>query len=424
MKPRIIISGLLLLIIALLPELVRADSPIKVLDQNITAKYREEIVFKVKAQSTAPITEAQLFYRVAGNVATARGDAKFDSANEIEATFSIDQKKDYLPTGTELEYWWKLKDNAGNEFKTDIQDYTYIDERYSWQELKNERLSLRWYEGGESFGQKLFDKANEAMDRLENDAGIKVERAVKIFIYANQNDLLGAIAVGSQEWTGGEAFTDQGVVVIGIEESNLAWGLRATAHELTHLVIHQATKNPYGDMPRWLDEGLAVYNEGEAEPDSIAAVEEAVRDNKLMTVQTISSSFPADTMEARLAYAQSRSLVEFIIKHYGPDALKNLLSIFAEGSTYDDALKQALKVDTRGLDNAWRESIGAPPLPGSEAKASSQPAATPAVAASSSASAEKVKEPAGVLAPCSGGLLPGLLGIGMLGLAGVKKAHR
>jgi hypothetical protein len=81
-----------------------------------------------------------------------------------------------------------------------------------------------------------------------------------------------------------------------------------------------------------------------------------------MTLQTLSSSFPADSEKAGLAYAQSGSVVEFIIQNYGEDAMAELLQIFSEGALYDDALEQALGVDTWKLDNAWRESISAQSL--------------------------------------------------------------
>jgi len=39
-------------------------------------------------------------------------------------------------------------------------------------------------------------------------------------------------------------------------------GKGAIAHELTHLITAQMTLNPYNDIPTWLDEGLAMYNQG------------------------------------------------------------------------------------------------------------------------------------------------------------------
>jgi hypothetical protein len=74
-------------------------------------------------------------------------------------------------------------------------------------------------------------------------------------------------------------------------------------------------------------------------------------------------------MQANLAYGQSGAVVKFIIDQYGPDAMAQLLAIFADGAIYDEALIEALGVDTDGLDNAFRKNLGLPPLPGTDGNA-------------------------------------------------------
>jgi hypothetical protein len=314
--------------------------------------------------------EIELLYRIVGRPATSRNDADFTPGPAVLAQFTIDQTKpeNYFPPGTELEYWWRVTDAAGNEFKTDRQKLLYLDNRYDWQTLENDRLALYWYEGSDSFGQALFDRANLALDTLETDVGIGLEDPIKMFIYGSHQDLLGAISTSSQEWTGGQAFTNYGVVVIGVAPSQLNWGLDATTHEMTHLVIHQATDNPYGNLPRWLDEGIAVYNENrdELDDDFRAVFERAVANDELMTLRSLSSPFPSDPMQANLAYGQSGATVKFIIDTYGTEAMAHLLDIFSEGAIYDEALQEALGVDTDGLDNAFRASLGLSSLPGTE----------------------------------------------------------
>jgi hypothetical protein len=415
-----------------LPAQVAAQEPIRVLDQSVETAFRDYITFDITAESDSPITEARLLYRVAGQIATARGDAEIRPDTQVEASFTIEQERDYLPPGTELEYWWKIKDEAGNELETEPQPLVYIDDRQDWQTLSSDRLTLYWYRGDRAFGEALFDQANKTLDQIEAEAGVKVELPVKIFIYGSFSDLRDAIAVGAQEWTGGQAFTDQGVVVIGVSPSDLTYGLVATPHELTHLVIHQATDNPYGDIPRWLDEGLAVYISGELDTGwrgYRAQVADSAKSDKLMTLQTLSSSFPADSELAGQAYAQSGAVVEFVIQNYGEDAMAELLDIFSEGALYDDALEQALGVDTWELDNAWRESIGAPPLeiPGvasgetapEPVPSTEEPAVAPtevsASDTSSDASDDASSSPAGrgLPLPCLGSSLTGLAVLGM-----------
>jgi hypothetical protein len=356
------LAGLVLII----PHSALAEDVIRVTNQVWEANFRDHVTFTLSAESTAEIVDVELIYRIVGQPASFRNQADFVSGTSIEAEYVIDQTVpgNYLPPGTELEYWWNIVDADGNELKTEKEVLIYLDNRYDWQTLENERLSLYWYAGDDSFGQALFDRANVALDTLETDVGIGVEDSIKIFIYGNHSDFLGAIATSAQEWTGGQAFTRFGVVVMGVSPNQLRWGLNATTHEMTHLVIHQATENPFGDLPRWLDEGVAVYNENrdELDRDFRPVFEWAVENDELMTLRSLSSPFPADPLQANLAYGESGAVVKFIIDTYGAEAMAELLEIFSEGALYDEALEQALGVDTDGLYNAFRASLNLPPL--------------------------------------------------------------
>jgi hypothetical protein len=359
-----------------LPWEVMAQEAIQVTDRSWDANFREHITFHLSAESSAEIVEVNLLYRIKGQLATSRNEVEFTPGTSVTTEFVIDQTKpdNYQPPGTELEYWWSITDVAGNELKTERETLLYLDNRYPWQTLQNERLTLYWYEGDDSFGQALYERANEALDTLESDIGIALEDPIKIFIYATHEDLLGAIRAGAMEWTGGQAFATYGVVVIGIHPAQLSWGLNAMTHEMSHLVIHQATDNPFSGLPHWLDEGIAVYNENrdELDEDFRGTFEQAVKNNRLMTLRTLSSPFPADPLRANLAYGQSGAVVKFMVDTYGTEVMAKLLDIFSEGALYDEALQEALGVDTDGLDNAFRASLGLSPLPGTEAAAETE----------------------------------------------------
>jgi len=407
---RWIVLGVMALSLAL-PPVAAAQASIQVLDQKVDAVFRDHITFSVSLQSPSPITDVRLLYKVAGFPATNRGEATFQPGAWLEASFNLDQTKNYLPPGSSISYYWQITNQGGDTLKTTAQTYVYMDDRHPWQKLSNDRLALYWYVGGDALGKALFDQANKTLDQIEQEAGVQVTAPAQIFIYGSHDDLMNAIAMGNTEWTGGQTFPEQGIVVIGVSPDQLEFGLIAVPHELTHLVIHHATQNPYNDLPRWLDEGLAVYMSGELDAPWRGyrqLVASLVQMNQLMTLQTLSSSFPADPNQALQAYAQSATVVEFIIKHYGSQAMANLLKAFAEGNTYDDALKQALGVDTWGLDNAWRQSVGAPQI---QVPGQAQPNSSGARWASPAGSLIDGMAAAGT--PLSTDHSTGLIGLGM-----------
>ncbi len=405
-----------------------AQEAIRITKTNLETNFREHLTFTLSAEGSADIVKAELFYQIVGQVASARNEAEFTPGKTIQAKFRFDQTDptNYMPPGTELEYWWKLSDANGKTLKTDKQKLLYLDNRHEWQTLESKRLTLYWYDGSADFGKRLFDRANLALDTLESDVGVTVEHPIRIFIYGDHQDLLDAVSTAAKDWTGGQAFADFGVVVIGISTDQLDWGLKAMTHELSHLVIHQATNNTYGgQLPTWLDEGIAVYNENkkELDEDFRSILDTAVKKNELMSLRSLASPFPTDSMKANLAYGESGAVVKFIIDTYGTAAMAKLLKIFAEGALPDEALQQALGVDMVGLDNAWRTSLGLPPLPGTTPPASSPkatpekitPPETPTIVP---APAQK-RNPLASL-PCCGGLLP-LLGLGWVAGLAMKR---
>jgi hypothetical protein len=235
------------------------------------------------------------------------------------------------------------------------------DERYLWQSLtgtvpQGGELTLFWYEGGDSFARELMDTCKEGLARLTQDIGTYPERPIKIYIYASTSDLQGAM-IFPQEWTGGVAFTAFSTIAIGIPPSELDWGKLALIHELTHLVVHQATFSPYGQLPLWLDEGLAMHNEGELDPVFRSCLEAAILEDELISVRSLCSPFSAYYEIACLSYAQSYSLVEYLLDNYGQDSMLGLLTVLKGGSTYDEALTEVYGFDIDGLDARWRGTL-------------------------------------------------------------------
>ena len=357
----LITSALLLLLI---PSLVAAEDDITVIDSDVDVNFPNQAVLTLEAESSVDIVDVRLYYQVDKmNYAevVSEGWADFTPASRIEANWVWDMRNSSLPPGAEVTYWWMIEDAVGNTFETSPEIMHFDDDRYIWQSLasivpQGGELALFWYEGDDSFSQELMDTCEEGLARLTQDIGTYPERPIKIYIYASADDLKGAM-IFPQEWTGGVAFTAFSTIAIGIPPSELDWGKKALVHELTHLVVHQATFGPYGQLPLWLDEGLAMYNEGELDPVFRSCLQEAILKDELISVRSLCSPFSAYAEKALLSYAQSYSLVEYLLDNYGQDSMLDLLTILKQGSTYDEALTEVYGFDIDGLDTLWRGTL-------------------------------------------------------------------
>lgn len=355
-----------LVLLAAVPTIGLAQDEITVISSGAQAQFPYAITFDLEAESATEITDIDLEYRVERRSlvpVSCRVNVDFSQGQRVTASWTWDMlDTGGLPPATEVEYWWLIEDDAGHQIRTSSAIVKFDDLRYDWNFLTNDQVTLFWYAGALSFAQELIDAADEALESLAGEIGVSLEQPARFYIYASFWDLRGAL-VYPDIWTGGVAFPDYGTIAIGISPYDLAWGKRAIAHELGHLVVHQAVSGPYGALPTWLDEGLAMDAEGELRSDLQRQLNEAIAHDALFSVRSIASSFPTDPEEARLCYAQSYSLVQFLIKEYGSDKILELLDVFKEGSTCDDALLQVYGFDMDGLDALWRVSLGLGPEP-------------------------------------------------------------
>ena len=347
-----------LFLVLLCPALVQADTRLTISNNLAEAEFPLKLNFNLSARSDVNISDVRLHYTVDQESyaqVTSEVYVEFVPATTIDVKWAWDMRKTGgLPPGTIVEYWWTVADANGDKVETTPLKINFDDKRHSWKSLTEGKVTILWYEGAQSFAQELMSTAQEALTQLAEDTGAQLKKPVEIYIYASSTDLQGAM-IFPQEWTGGVTFTRYGIIAIGISPNNLSWGKRATVHELTHLVTHQVTSSPYNDMPTWLNEGLSMYSEGLLEPGYVDILKKAITEDSLITVRTLSSEFSADPDQAYLAYAESYSLVEFLIGTYGRDKMLELLTTFSQGNGYyDGALEKVYGFDRDGLNTLWR----------------------------------------------------------------------
>jgi hypothetical protein len=277
----------------------------------------------------------------------------FTSSTSISAVYNWDMRQSGgIPTGTVTDFWWTITDSAGKSLTTPQQKASFDDTRFTWHTLKGSNITIYWYSGDTSLAQTLIDTAQSGLVNLEKNTGAHLSRPVSIYIYANTTDMKGAM-IFAQDWTGGATYPDYSTIVIGINSSNLAWGEGALVHELTHMVNYQMTNNPYSGLPTWLDEGLAMYSEGPLDSTFEVSLISALAQDRLFTVRSMASPFSTDAALSYLEYAQSYSLVDFLVSTYGQAKMAALLDAFHRGSTYDGALMGVYGFNMDGLNDLW-----------------------------------------------------------------------
>ena len=128
-------------------------------------------------------------------------------------------------------------------------------------------------------------------------------------------------------------------------------------HEFMHVITLQMTQNR---MPRWLSEGISVWEEREGRPywgrsqglDLIRAAQE----QKLLPVGELNSGFSGARNNADLsfAYFQSYLVVDYIVQTYGFEKLVELIYQYGEIKEDADRFRSVFELDIDDFDAGFR----------------------------------------------------------------------
>jgi len=169
-----------------------------------------------------------------------------------------------------------------------------------------------------------------------------------------------------QKMTGNElivafAASDQNLIVIDYTKMHTdPFTLEATMkHELCHLLLHNYIKRE--NLPRYLDEGIAQWSSGGLADiitgKSNSVLDEAVLSDSCLGLRVLTADFPGDKRHLILAYEESKSFVEYIIREYHLEAVLLILEQLKGGQDMDHAVQASLSLSFGELEKGWYTDI-------------------------------------------------------------------
>jgi hypothetical protein len=172
-----------------------------------------------------------------------------------------------------------------------------------------------------------------------------------------------------EEWAGTPFFSafavpDRELIVLDHQRLSDPGALRATfKHELCHLLLGRHIDRDR--LPRWLNEGVAQWSsDGLSElltSQENVSLPAAAASGRLFRLSALAEGFPRTRSGLALAYAQSRSVVDYLVREYGRRGLLDLLEALKAGDAPGEAVRTALGISPAQLESDWRESLETTP---------------------------------------------------------------
>jgi len=129
-------------------------------------------------------------------------------------------------------------------------------------------------------------------------------------------------------------------------------------HEFCHVVTLNKTHNK---MPRWLSEGISVYEEEREDRTWATALNPRYRamilGKELTPLSQLSGAFlaPASPLHLQFAYFESALAVEFLVERFGMDVVKSVLEDLGTGIPINEALPRRTKTSLDQLDRDFAQ---------------------------------------------------------------------
>ncbi|MFC1477005.1 tetratricopeptide repeat protein [candidate division KSB1 bacterium] len=237
-----------------------------------------------------------------------------------------------------------------------------IDELESFDVLESDHFQLRIH-SSESLvlGHYILNIAEEAYSSFEQRYPYEPESKILIEAYNSDADFDVRLAGIPNLDLLGVCFGD--IVAIQTpkarEDEPYNWA-RTLWHELAHVMALGVSDH---QVPRWMTEGLSVYEEMQARPEWHRRMEidlfTALDNDMLLPLNEIDRGFTRPEFEGQvlLSYYQSFKIIEYIADKYGFESVVQLLENFAAKKSVDDSFFEVFGKTSEALNDEFFDSL-------------------------------------------------------------------
>lgn len=200
---------------------------------------------------------------------------------------------------------------------------------------------------------------DEELKKYEEKYQVKLETPIYVQVFGSHDDFM-VRSVGLPGSIGYMGICFGRLITMDSPSARGKWTMNWRSvlwHEFVHVITLQKTKNR---MPRWLSEGISVYEETQRSPAWGQRLDpeykSIVDQESLPGLSDLEKYFTqAKTPNhLMLGYFLSGEFVNFYVKTYGFDALRESLRLIGEGMKAEPALEKASKHSLEEVDASFK----------------------------------------------------------------------
>ena len=227
-------------------------------------------------------------------------------------------------------------------------------------EMRNSLFIFRFQENESYYMKKIMARSEELFRKITRDIGFKAPTPVVVIMASTQKEFNQFQAPGHPlpNWAIGVAYPSRSLMVLQSPRLHIGGQdkpLITFTHELTHLILASGFRQH--PIPRWLNEGMAVYTSYEWSPFQDMVMGRATLSGNLIPLNELTQAFGGKQHRVQLAYYQSYSLIHYIISNYGRQPFQELIRLLSLGQPFEDAIRRSLKISPQTLETQWKRYL-------------------------------------------------------------------
>jgi hypothetical protein len=222
------------------------------------------------------------------------------------------------------------------------------------QNLNGEHFIV-YYTNDEKFAQSVLRKSEYYYKLIAEELGYGRyadfwiwEKRVKVYVFPDRQSYIEASGMNS--WSEGMADYNQKMIVSYVWSEGFLDSL--LPHEIAHLIFRDYVGFK-GEVPLWLDEGVAQWMEPDKRADVFMVMAQIAEEGKSITLERLmrlDTRKEKDNEAIYIFYVESASLVGYLIRAFGPKLFAEFCRQLRDGKDLKTALTFAYPKDIRTLN--------------------------------------------------------------------------
>jgi len=239
-----------------------------------------------------------------------------------------------------------------------------IENTFGKELITHGKFQIVLYKKNEIYAKELIKEIDKINQEVQGVYKLKWLEGTPIIIELvdvdNEIEVIGKDYKKLPFWVAGYALPSDNRIVIRYKNigSYPYLNLRSVLkHELSHIFLYKICQVNNVFVPKWFDEGLAMYVEKRW--DFQDYYQASIRSIliKPIPIEKLKFYFPTDEQEAKIAYVESFSFINYLMNKNGEDFLKEVFNRLIKGEDFENIILMLTKKTIEENEKDWHNSI-------------------------------------------------------------------